>query len=232
MQDKSCTDGYKTNVIWKLCLNFSPPAKSLPWPMQREPRTRPCLGLWTMFRCMVENFPMAMAWQIRTILQVETSKESIAQSFNVVYLVHVPKYNCIFPANFKPVCCLFLLIVILQRRYASASGVPSCPAHVSRQTIHRFSQSQRRPLLLAQWLKCESDNRAPIQPWLWKPKDRLQLLIMSDPDSLARVCPCPAAGENLHFYGFLIFHQSINMTNNPGHGTVRARCMLHAPILG
>ena len=107
MQDKSCTDGYKTNVIWKLCLNFSPPAKSLPWPMQREPRTRPCLGLWTMFRCMVENFPMAMAWQIRTILQVETSKESIAQSFNVVYLVHVPKYNCIFPANFKPVCCPF-----------------------------------------------------------------------------------------------------------------------------
>ena len=44
--------------------------------------------------------------------------------------------------------------------------------------------------------------------------------------------PAPAAGENLHFYGFLIFHQSINIINNPGHGTVKARCMLHAQILG
>ena len=170
-----------------------------------------------------------MAWQIQTWKQVKKALHNRSMWFILCMFQNIIAF---FLPILNLFVALFLLIVIFQRRYASASGVPSCPAHVSRQTINRFSQSQRRPLLLAQWLKCESDIRAPIQPWLWKPKDRLQLLIMSDPDSLARVCPCPAAGENLHFYGFLIFHQSINITNNPGHGTMRAHCMLHAQILG
>ena len=96
--------------------------------MQREPRTRPCLALWTMFRCMVGEFSNGngMAISEHTICkskQVKKAQSLKTDKYGLSCLLHAWMYYCIFASNFQPFCGLFAYYWLPHWR--DASGVPN-----------------------------------------------------------------------------------------------------------